>query len=71
MGYTNGLDLFIFFIALLCTVLSTDLLKAFLADKLRNLITHRFLMIMNIIVGTCLLVFGVRLLLLAKTAFEL
>ena len=71
MGYTNRLDLFVFFIALLCTVLSTDLLKAFLADKLRNLITHRFLMIMNIIVGVCLLVFGVRLLLLAKTAFEL
>jgi threonine/homoserine/homoserine lactone efflux protein len=70
LGYTNGMDLTGFFLALLCTVLLTDLLKAFLADKLRTLITHRFLMIMNIIVGTCLLIFGVRLLLLAKTAFE-
>lgn len=70
MGYTRGLELFIFFAALLCTVLATDLLKAFLADKLRLLITHRFLVIMNVIVGICLLVFGVRLLLMAKTAFQ-
>ncbi len=70
MGYTRGLELFIFFAALLSTVLATDLLKAFLADKLRLLITHRFLVIMNVIVGICLLAFGVRLLLMAKTAFQ-
>jgi len=70
MGYTRGLELFIFFAALLFTVLATDLLKAFLADKLRLLITHRFLVIMNVIVGICLLAFGVRLLLMAKTAFQ-
>jgi threonine/homoserine/homoserine lactone efflux protein len=70
MGYTKGMELFIFFVALLMTVLSTDLLKAFLADKLRRLITHRFLMIINVIVGICLIVFGARLLWMAQTAFD-
>jgi threonine/homoserine/homoserine lactone efflux protein len=69
-GYTRGLEMFTFFVALLCTVLATDILKAFLADKLRTLITRRFLMIMNILVGICLIVFGVRLLWMAKTAFD-
>jgi len=70
MGYTRGLELFIFFAALLCTVLATDLLKAFLADKLRLLITHRFLVIMNVIVGICLIIFGARLLLTASTVLQ-
>jgi threonine/homoserine/homoserine lactone efflux protein len=69
-GYTRGLEMFIFFAVLLCTVFATDLLKAFLADKLRTLITSRFLMIMNVLVGICLIVFGVRLLWMAKTAFD-
>ncbi len=69
-GYTKGLTLFIFFVTLLCTVLATDLLKAYLADKLRVLITHRFLMIMNVIVGICLIIFGVRLFWMAMTAFN-
>jgi threonine/homoserine/homoserine lactone efflux protein len=69
-GYTRGMEMFIFFSALLCTVLATDLLKAFLADKLRALITSKFLMVMNILVGICLIVFGVRLLWMAKTAID-
>ncbi len=68
-GYTKGYELFWFFSALLSTVLATDVLKAFLADKLRALITPRFLMITNIVLGICLIVFGVRLLLMAKTVF--
>jgi threonine/homoserine/homoserine lactone efflux protein len=70
MGYSKGYELIMFFAALLITVLATDLLKAFLADKLRVLITHRFLMIMNVLVGICLIVFGIRLLLMAKTVFD-
>lgn len=68
-GYTSAFELFIFFSSLLITVLITDLLKAYLADRLRALITHRFLMIMNVLVGICLTIFGIRLLLMAKTAF--
>jgi len=71
MGYSGGFELFIFFAALLFTVLSTDLIKAYLADKLRSLITHRFLIVMNVGVGIFLIIFGIQLLLKAKTAFTL
>jgi len=70
-GYTTGLQFFIFFAALLSTVLATDITKAFLADKLRALVTHRFLMIMNIVVGVCLTVFGLRLLFMADKGLQL
>jgi threonine/homoserine/homoserine lactone efflux protein len=66
-GYSRGVEMFIFFVSLLITVLVTDVLKAFLADRLRALITRRFLMIMNVAVGICLIIFGVRLFLMAKT----
>jgi threonine/homoserine/homoserine lactone efflux protein len=65
-GYSTGFEFFVFFTALLGTVLATDITKAFLADKLRRLITHRFLMIMNIVIGVCLIGFGTKLLLMAK-----
>jgi len=70
-GYSTGFEFFIFFIALLTTVLVTDITKAFLADKLRRLITHRFLMIMNIVVGVCLIGFGIRLLMMAERGLQL
>jgi threonine/homoserine/homoserine lactone efflux protein len=70
-GYSTGFEFFIFFMALLMTVLATDITKAFLADKLRRLITHRFLMIMNIVVGIFLIGFGVRLLYMAKNGLQL
>ncbi len=70
MGYSGGFELVIFFVALLLTVLATDLVKAYLADKLRSLITHRFLIIMNVAVGVFLIIFGIQLLLKAKTAFD-
>jgi threonine/homoserine/homoserine lactone efflux protein len=60
-GYAKGLEFFIFFSTVLGTVLATDILKAYLADKLRALITHRLMAIINLVVGICLLVFGVRL----------
>ena len=70
-GYNTGFEFFIFFLALLSTVLATDITKAFLADKLRRLITHRFLMIMNIVVGVFLIGFGIRLLLMAEKGLQL
>ncbi len=66
-GYSKGSQYFIFFASLLTTVLMTDVLKAYLAGKLRTLVTPRFLKIMNIILGIALAFLGVRLILLAKT----
>ena len=66
-GYSKGSQFFIFFSALLSTVLITDILKAYLAGKLRTLVTPRFLMIMNIVLGAALIILGSRLILHAKT----
>lgn len=60
-GYTKGFEFFIFFSTVLGTVLATDILKAYLADKLRALITHRLMVIINVVVGICLVIFGARL----------
>ena len=66
-GYSKGFEFFLFFGVVLGTVLSTDILKAYLADKLRRLVTQRLMKIMNVIVGICLIIFGGRLILLADT----
>jgi threonine/homoserine/homoserine lactone efflux protein len=60
-GYSKGFEFFIFFTTVLGTVLATDVLKAYLADKLLILITHRLMVIINVVVGICLIVFGLRL----------
>ncbi|HEY5825913.1 MAG TPA: LysE family transporter [Cyclobacteriaceae bacterium] len=65
-GYSKGSQFAIFFITVLITVFGTDILKAYLANKLRRLVTPRTLMFLNIIVGIILIVFGGRLLLMAK-----
>jgi threonine/homoserine/homoserine lactone efflux protein len=62
-GYSHGNDFYIFFGAVLATVFLTDVLKAFLSDRLRNLITPRFIKITNIVLGLVLIVFGIRLML--------
>ena len=67
LGYTSLSKFGLFFCGVLVTVLATDIGKAYLSDKLRKLITHRSLMIMNIIVGVALIVFGGRLILVAIT----
>jgi threonine/homoserine/homoserine lactone efflux protein len=51
----------VFFIAMLVTVLLTDIAKAYLAGRLSTLITPRRMMWMNVIVGIALLIYGVRL----------
>ncbi len=70
-GYSTGFEFFVFFTALLITVLGIDIAKAFLADKLRRLVTHKFLVIMNIVVGVCLIAFGIRLLMMAENGLQL
>jgi len=62
LGYTQRNEFIIFFGSVLITVLSTDVLKAYLAGRLRNLITPRLIRIINIVLGITLIVFGIRLL---------
>lgn len=66
-GYTQNGEFLIFFAALLTTVLLTDVLKAFLAGRLRKAITPQIMRWMNIVVGIALLLFGVRLIWIAQT----
>jgi len=70
-GYTRGAEFFIFFAAVLGTVLVTDILKAYLADKLRGLVTARSMMLLNVLVGIILLVFGGRLIWLGNSGLSL
>jgi threonine/homoserine/homoserine lactone efflux protein len=66
-GYDKGIEFFLFFMAVLITVLVTDLLKAYLAHKLGTLITPRSIMITNVVLGIVMIVFGLRLILQSKT----
>ena len=59
-GY-YGKQLVLFFGLILLVVFCTDLLKAYLAGKLRSLITPRLFRILNIIVGLSLIGFGLRM----------
>ena len=62
-GYKDAGAFVLFFGFLLGTVLVTDIMKAYLADKLRKLLTPRSLKIMNVILGLVLIFFGFRLIL--------
>lgn len=66
-GYSSGISLIVFLASLLGTVLITDIAKAYLANKLRNLVTPRFMTIMNITLGIVLIVFGGRLIMIAQS----
>jgi threonine/homoserine/homoserine lactone efflux protein len=61
LAYTSSEDVFIFFASIVCTVFTTDTIKAKLADKLRILITPRFIRLMNIVLGIVLVIFAGRL----------
>lgn len=54
-------DVILFFICVLITVLATDLLKAYLAVKLKKIIRPVFLLWLNRISGIGLMAFGIRL----------
>lgn len=55
----------IFFASVLITVFLTDLIKVKLAERLRKMLTRRFILILNISLGLILMLFGVRLLVYA------
>ncbi|MCW5912778.1 MAG: LysE family transporter [Cyclobacteriaceae bacterium] len=69
-GYAHGYEFLFFFSVVLATVLATDLLKAYLAGKLRRLVTQRLMMILNIVVGICLFAFGIKLWLMAESFLQ-
>jgi threonine/homoserine/homoserine lactone efflux protein len=64
-GYETPREAVPYFASIVGTVFATDLLKAKLADKLRSVLTPRFIRTMNIIVGILLLIFGGRLIFMA------
>ena len=49
-----------FFVGMLAAILSSDILKAFIADKLKNRITKRFLQLMNRLVAIVIFLFAIR-----------
>ncbi len=66
-GYGAAPEFAIFFASLLMTVLATDILKAYLAARLKMLVTPRLLLIMNAVLGVALIIFGCRLMWIAST----
>lgn len=60
-GYASCAQFAVFFTGVLITALATDIAKAYLAGRLRQLITSRLLSVMNVTVGIILMVFGTRL----------
>jgi len=65
LGYSTPEKAVPFLASIVFTVFSTDLLKAKLADKLRLILTPKFIRNLNIVLGIVLLVFGCRLIYLA------
>lgn len=65
LGYVTHAQAILYFGAIVLTVFCTDLIKAKLADKLRFVITPRFIRTMNIVLGILLVLFGGRLMFFA------
>jgi threonine/homoserine/homoserine lactone efflux protein len=65
LNYTTQAQAVLYFTSIVLTVLCTDLLKAKLADKLRLLITPRFIRTLNILLGIVLVIFGGRMMFFA------
>jgi threonine/homoserine/homoserine lactone efflux protein len=59
-GYTT-VHTSVFFSSILLTVLSTDLLKAFIAHRIKNLLKARVIIWINRIVGIALMAFGAHM----------
>lgn len=59
-NYTNN-EAITFFVVLVATVFLVDILKSYFAVKLSQIVTPRFMKIMNRVVGVALILFSVRL----------
>ena len=58
---TNTHDMILFFAGTLGVIFSSDVAKVFLASKIKNYITDKFLRLINNIAGTVIFVFGIVL----------
>jgi threonine/homoserine/homoserine lactone efflux protein len=64
-GYSTPGKAIPYFAAIVGTVFTTDLIKAKLADKLRAVMTPRFIRTLNIVLGIVMVIFGGRLIFIA------
>ena len=62
LGYDTPRKAILFFASIVGTVFITDLIKAKLADKLRHIMTPKFIYTLNVILGIILVVFSCKLL---------
>lgn len=60
--FQTNREAFFFYASMIFMVFSSDLLKVFLAKKLRSVVTPRFMTIFNRISGVALLAYGFRML---------
>ncbi len=65
LGYSTPGKAIPFFAAIVSTVFITDIIKAKLADKLRIVLTPKFIRTLNLVLGFVLLIFGGRLIFMA------
>jgi threonine/homoserine/homoserine lactone efflux protein len=68
-GYTS-LEALIFFGSVVATVFATDLLKAKTADKLRQVMTVHLVRLLNIVLGSGMILFAMRMLFIARSFSE-
>lgn len=61
LGYSTPVKAIPFFTAIVSTVFITDVIKAKAADKLRRLLTPKFIRNLNIVLGFVFIIFGCRL----------
>jgi threonine/homoserine/homoserine lactone efflux protein len=65
LGYDRPAEAIPFFTAIVSTVFVTDIIKAKLADKLRQVLTPAFIRTLNLVLGVVLVIFGGRLIFMA------
>jgi threonine/homoserine/homoserine lactone efflux protein len=64
-GYDTPGKALPYFVAIVATVFTTDIIKAKLADKLRLVLTSNVIRTLNVILGIAMIVFGARMILIA------
>jgi threonine/homoserine/homoserine lactone efflux protein len=66
-GYVTPGKAIPYFLAIVVTVFSTDLIKAKLADKLRAALTTIFIKRLNVVLGIGMIFFGAKMIIEAET----
>lgn len=60
-GEVVGFRVFVFFLITLCTIFSMDVLKSFVANKIKRVVNERTIGVVNKVVGVVLVLFGLYL----------